>query len=1126
MSMLQKVVKSCFLIFFLVSPFSCTKDNKQPDPVDQKTPQPSTKNQNTATGNTSFKLLSPEESGVSFSNEINEDYVYNILTFEYLYNGGGVAIGDINNDGLADVYFSGTFVSNKLYLNKGNLKFEDITDKAGVASADGFKTGVTMADINADGWLDIFVCRTSKTDDGKKDNHVYINNHDLTFTESAAKFGLKDNSNSNHANFFDYDLDGDLDLYLLNHRLGFKDAVRLRLAQDTEGNLSRQTNPMTPFESDRIYRNDNGKFTDVSKAAGIENSAFGLSASISDINNDGYPDVYVANDYIEPDYVYINNGDGTFTDKYTEYIRHSSQNSMGSDLSDFNNDGLLDIIVLDMIADDDVRYKQLMNIMQLERYETLVKYGYGHQVARNVVQLNNGNGTFSEVGQLAGVSNTDWSWGAFFADFDNDGYKDVFIGNGYKRDVTDMDYMTYTRDSIEKSGGITKRRYPDINTFLDMIPSTKLQNYMFRNKGDLTFENVSDTWGFTQKTFSNGTAFADLDNDGDLDLVANNIEDPAFIYENQSAGNNYLQINLEGNKKNLLGIGTKVTVHLGDGSIQYQEMTTNRGFFSSSQAILHFGLGDKTTIEKLDIQWPDGKTQVIPNPAINQKLTVKYSDAGNTKLAAKAAPTPLFQNGDQVQFTHIENEFQDFNRERLIPHKLSRMGPHVAVGDVNGDQLEDFFIGNSMGNAPALFIQNTNGSFSKKEIEALEKDKFSEDMDALFFDADGDKDLDLYVVSGGGFKEAGNSIYQDRLYINDNGNFSKSQLPKIEASGSCVSAQDYDGDGDLDLFVGGRHVPGRYPTIPQSYILQNDSGKFTDVTDKVCAEFKNAGMITDIQWGDLDGDQKAEMIVSGEWMPITVYKNDGKKLRNISTQSGTANSNGWWNCLALEDFDKDGDLDIVSGNLGQNTRLKASETAPISIVYKDFDDNGAIEPIMTYTKNGRLYPFAGRDALTKQISKIKKNFPRYAKYGTATIEDIFTKKAIDSAQRLDAKTFQTTYFENNGKGNFTAKALPSETQMAPVTNLLSDDFNKDGNTDILLIGNHSGAEPETGVYDAFNGVLLLGDGKGGFTVAKNKDIGLWASHEARDIEKLQLANGSTLYLVANNNADLQVLVGK
>ncbi len=1122
MSILQNVTKSTLLILFLLSPFACSQEDTSSSTDTVPDPIPATSSNNT-TGNTSFKLLSPQESGISFSNEIKEDYAYNILTFEYLYNGGGVAVGDINNDGLEDIYFSGTFVSNKLYLNKGNLKFEDITEKAGVGSVEGFKTGVTMADINADGFLDIFVCRTSKEDDGKKDNHVYLNNGDLTFTESAAKLGLKDNANSNHANFFDYDLDGDLDLYLLNHRLGFKDAVRLRMTQDHSGKITRQTNPLTPFESDRIYRNDNGKFTDVSKAAGIDNSAFGLSATISDINKDGYPDIYVANDYIEPDYLYVNNGDGTFTDRQFEYLKHTSQNSMGSDLSDFNNDGLLDIIVLDMIADKDTRYKQLMNIMQLERYETLVQYGYGHQVARNVVQLNNGNGTFSEVGQLIGVSNTDWSWGAFFADFDNDGHKDVFIGNGYKRDVTDMDYMTYTRDSIERSGGINMKRYPDINTFLDMIPSTKLQNYMFRNNGNLSFQNVSDQWGLTQETFSNGTAFADLDNDGDLDLITNNIEDPAFVYENKSSGNNYIQIGLAGNKNNNDGIGAKVTLRFNDGTIQYQEMTRNRGFFSASQAILHFGLGTRSGVDKLEIQWPDGKTQLVQNPGINQKLTLKYADAGKTPLTADASASPIFQTESPIDFTHTENEFQDFNRERLIPHKLSRLGPHLAVGDINGDQLEDFFIGNSMGNPAAIFTQNANGDFSKKTIEALEKDKFNEDMDALFFDADGDNDLDLYVVSGGSFKGAFDPVYQDRLYMNDGGNFTKASLPKLTSSGSCVSAHDYDGDGDLDLFIGGRHVPGRYPTIPASYVLKNDGGKFSDVSNAVGAEFKNIGMVTDIQWADLDGDKKPEMVVSGEWMPITIFKNDGKKLKNITKNSGTANSNGWWNCLALEDFDKDGDLDIVSGNLGLNTRLKASAKNPIAIISKDFDNNGAIEPIMSYTKNGKLYPFPGRDALMKQIPKIKKNYPRYAMYGKATVEEIFTKDAVQSAQRLDAKTFYTSYFENNGKGNFTAKNFPMEAQMAPVNNLLAEDFNSDGHLDILMIGNKYGAEPETGVYDASSGTLLLGDGKGDFKAANNNEIGLWANKEARDIEAIKLANGKTVYLIANNNDALQML---
>ncbi len=1118
--------KITYLVLFslLFITFSCSSDSENEQKDQENNSQTSSAETTNNGGNTTFRLLTPNESGITFSNKINETYEYNILNFEYLYNGGGVAVGDINNDGLEDIYFTSTFNSNKLYLNRGNLQFEDITDKAGVASNDGFKTGVTMVDINADGFLDIFVCRTSKSDDGKKDNHVYINNGDLTFTESAAQLGLKDNSNSNHANFFDFDKDGDLDLYLLNHRLGFKDAVRLRLEQQADGRITRKTDPLTPFESDRLYRNDNGTFKDISQSAGIVNSAFGLSATISDINKDGFPDIYVANDYIEPDYLYINNGDGTFSDKYFEYIRHSSQNSMGSDLSDFNNDGLLDIIVLDMIAEDDERYKQLMNIMQLERYETLVKYGYGHQVARNVLQMNNGNGSFSEVGQLAGISNTDWSWGAFFADFDNDGLKDVFIGNGYKRDVTDMDYMTYTRDSIEKTGGINNTRYPDINTFLDMIPSTKLQNYMFKNNGDLTFQNVSDSWGLTQKTFSNGSAFADLDNDGDLDLIVNNIGDPAFVYENTTSGNNYLQIALEGPEKNPRGLGTKVTLHMQNGSIQYQELTVNRGFFSASQALLHFGLGTANSINKLTISWLDGKAQVIENPTINQKLIVKYTDAEKSANPLADTSTPLLKSSSRATFVHQENEFQDFNRERLLPHRLSRMGPHLAVGDINGDQLEDFFIGNAMGSSSALFLQTSNGQFVKKASAALEQDRFSEDIDAIFFDADNDGDLDLYVVSGGSLKEANSPIYQDRLYLNDGkANFTKASLPTLTSSGSCVSAHDYDGDGDLDLFVGGRHVPGRYPTPPQSYVLQNNGGQFTDVTNQVGKDFKNIGMVTDIQWGDINGDQKAEMIVSGEWMPITIFSVKDKVLKNISKKSATHQSNGWWNCINLADFDKDGDLDIVAGNLGLNTRFEASAEAPLSVIYKDFDNNGAIEPILSYTKDGILYPFAGRDALVKQIPKIKKNYPRYTDYSKASLEDIFSKSAVKDAKRLDAKMLQTAYFQNDGKGRFTIKALDTRAQIAPIMNLLSEDFDEDGHIDILLIGNNSGAETETGIYDAFNGLLLKGDGKGNFTPASNQSIGLWASEEARDIKNLQSADGKKIYLIANNNGALQVL---
>ncbi len=1118
---LQKSLSCAF--FIALSLLACNEP-------ENSTPATTSSTTSSVSASTTFRLLSPTESGIEFSNQINEDYVYNILNFEYLYNGGGVAVGDINNDGLPDLYFSGTFVSNRLYLNKGNLKFEDITQSAGVAAAEGFKTGVTMADINSDGHLDLFVCRTSKSDDGQKNNLVFINNGDLTFTESAQQYGLADNSNSNHANFFDYDLDGDLDLYLLNHRLGFKDAVRLRLVQDESGAITRQTNPMTEFESDRLYRNNgNGTFTDVSASAGIVNSAFGLSATVADLNMDGYPDVYVANDYIEPDYVYINNGDGTFTDRYFDYIRHSSQNSMGSDVNDFNNDGLPDIVVLDMIAEDHVRYKQLMNIMQLERYETLVKYGYGHQVARNVLQMNNGNGTFSEVGQLAGISNTDWSWGAFFADFDNDGFKDIYIGNGYKRDVTNLDYMTYTRDSIEKTGGINKKRFPDLNTFLDLIPSTKLQNYMFRNRGDMTFENVSDSWGLKEKTFSNGTAFGDFDGDGDLDLVVNNIDDPAFIYENQSTQKNYLQLTFKGGAKNTLGIGAKVRLEWDNGALQYQQLTANRGFFSASQPILHFGLGAQAQVDRVVVEWWDGKTQILENVKGGQKLEVDYKNATNASPSTEASAS-LFREDAQtlgLSYTHKENDFQDFNQERLLPHQLSQLGPQIATGDLNGDGREDCFVGGAAGSVGAIFLQNANGTFTAQAVSAFNADLGREDVDAVFFDADGDQDLDLYVVSGGKTFPANSPMYQDRLYLNDGqGNLSvaSDRLPKITASGSCVTAHDYDGDNDLDLFVGGRVTPGAYPVTPRSYVLQNNGGTFKDVTAEVASSFEKAGMITDIIWANIDSDPAEEMLVSGEWMGLRVYQFDGKILKDISQAAGFGDTEGWWNCLAVSDFDGDGDLDLVAGNLGLNTRLKASNENPLAIFAKDFDSNGAVDAIFAYHKNGSYYPFAGRDMMVKQISKVKKNYPRYAKYAKATMNEIFANMDLESAQKLVAHQLTTAYFENLGDGKFRQLALPTEVQLAPVKHILADDFNGDNKQDLLLVGNDYGAEPETGVYDAFNGLLLLGNGQGGFDVLPNAEHGFWASAEARDLARITLANGKVAYLVANNDGPLQAFV--
>ncbi len=1113
---IQYIAITVSFLLFLFS--SCTEDSNQT--VAPKTGQKTTIN----AGSGSFKRVLPKESGISFTNLIKEDYDYNIFNYEYLYNGGGVAVGDINNDGLPDLYFTATFSENKLYLNKGNFQFEDITLKAGVGATVGFKTGVTMADINNDGYLDIYVCRTSKTDDGKKNNHVFINNKDLTFTDRGAEMGLLDNMNSNHATFFDYDLDGDLDLYLLNHRLDFTLAVKVDLEQDALGNLKRKTEPISPFESDKLYRNDgNGKFYDVSLQAGINNSAFGLSATVADLNEDGYPDIYVANDYIEPDYVYINNKKGGFVDQYSSRIRHSSQNSMGADIADINNDGLPDIIVMDMIAEDPIRYKELMNVMQTKRYNTLVKYGYGHQVGRNVLQLNNGRGGFSEIGQIAGISNTDWSWGPLMVDLDNDGWKDIFIANGYRRDVTNLDYMNYTRDSIAKTGGITPKRFPSISEFMNIVPEKKIANYCFRNNGGWTFDNVGDAWGFGETTFSNGAAYGDLDADGDIDIIVNNIGDPAYIYQNNSANANYLQLEVTGPKKNNKGYGCEAILTTSDG-IQTQSLQASRGFFSASEPLMHFGLGN-STIEKLEIIWPGGNYQVINNPKPNQRLKVNYSNSkkgGPTKASSANLVAQNKKSG--LNFKHKENLFEDFDRERLLPSQLSKLGPHLAIADISGDGHQDIFVGGAVGQAGTFYTQNAAGTFKEKKSAVLNSDMATEDMGAVFFDADQDGDQDLYVVSGGAAMRVGNPAYQDRLYINDGkGNFSKSKsLPKVNAAGSQAVAMDYDSDGDQDLFIGARCLPGSYPTTPKSSLLQNDGkGNFVDVSEKDGKSITNLGMISDVVAVDLDGDKKMEIIIAGEWLPIGIYSWDGKNFIDKSSAFGMTDTEGWWNTIVPGDVDGDGDIDFIAGNLGTNTRLKTAPDQPLLMFAKDFDRNGQVDPIMAFTKNGKDYPFAGRDMMVSQLSFVKKNYPRYSKYAKATVTDIFGEKAVSEANKLEAKEFKSKLFLNDGAGNFKAVDLPIEAQISPI--MAAQIYNFDGKpgSEIFLSGNFSGAETETGVYDGFNGLILRYQNDN-WQVIEGKDSGFWIPGEGRSMEILNRGKSNPMILATQNNGEVLV----
>lgn len=1077
-----------------------------------------------------FQLLSPEETGVTFQNSIRENYDYNILTYEYLYNGGGVTVGDINNNGLPDLYFVSTFGRNRLYLNKGNFEFEDITDRAGVSAPGGFKTGATMVDINGNGLLDIYVSRTGKDDGPFKRNLLYINNGDLTFTEMAAEFGLDLADNSNHVNFFDMDGNGYLDVFVLNHPLEFSESANIRLRENLDGSLERLTSPRTDYDSDRLLRNVNGRFVDVSEQAGITNSTFGLSVIIADINMDGLPDIFVGNDFIEPDHLYINNGDGTFTDKAMEYFNAMSENSMGADIADFTNNGLPDIIVLDMLAEDHVRYKELSNIMKVSRRNLLMEYGYGFQYLRNVLQQNRGVNAdgkleFSEISRLAGVHATDWSWGALFADFDNDGWKDLYIANGYLRDVTDLDYTTYTRDSIERTGGLTRGRYPDINTYLDMIPTNPLSNYMFLNNGDLTFFNASSHWNMDQPSISSGSVYVDLNGDGNLDLVVSNINSPAFIKRNLGSDNNYLQVTLKGPGNNTRGIGAKAWATTGELK-QYLEMNGNRGFLSTNEHMFHFGLGTADEVDELLIVWPDNTYQIQRNITANQRIHIEYKPEGRYTYPILKSENRYFSEitgSTRVDFVHKENDFEDLNRERLLPHRLSRLGPALAVADVTGNGLEDIFIGGAEGQASALYLQQANGTFTRHGVTAFESDLMYEDVDASFIDINGNGLLDLIVLSGGYAHGVNNPLYNDRLYLNKgNGDFERStKLPNIPSCSGALLVHDFEGNGQAFIFTGGRALPLNYPLPPVSYILQNRGGELINVTSRVLPEFERLGMITTIKAADITGNGTDELIVTGEWMPIHVFSWTGERFEEITTELGLEKSHGWWNTLLIEDLTGDGKIEIVGGNLGLNARFKASHQQPLLMFADDFDNNGMIDPIMCYVKHGKIYPYPGRDLLLAQMPEWRRNFPRYRHYSNATIEEVLSPKQIENALKLEVYYLHSTiFFLKDGK--YDSRPLPNEAQVSIVLDIMSGDFNGNGNKDLLLVGNHLWPEPESAAYDASKGVLLLGNGDGSFDFMENRLHGFWASGEARKLMPINFAGGKRGFILANNDEAMKI----
>ncbi|RZV65476.1 MAG: RNA-binding protein [Flavobacteriaceae bacterium] len=1091
---------SCLFILLIISFFSCKENSEKSGELN---------NEGSDSSEYLLSLLPNEATNVHFFNSVVETYEANYLNYEFIYNGSGVAVGDLNNDGLEEIYFGGNSTDDKLYLNEGNFKFKDISSVLGLENLKGWTTGINMVDINADGLLDIYVCRSGPSKiNTERANKLFINKGDLEFVESARTFGLDKTTHSIQSAFFDHDRDGDLDMYLLNHPTpGFKPKKFTTHIEEVKSGK---------IQTDFFFENIDGNFVDKTREAGLTNFGYRHGIAVGDINQDHYPDIYISSDFDEPDFFYINNKDKTFTNVIDEQINHISMNSMGNEFADINNDGLLDICVVDMAPSNHFRSKAYMKSMNTTKFNALADNGFHYQYMQNTMHVNNGNGTFSEIAQLAGIATTDWSWAPLFFDIDLDGKKDLFISNGIKENFLYRDIQTEVNQKQ-----VELNRNLQLEELLNIVPSDITQNDLFQNNGNFKFNDVKNEWITPKKFNSNGAAYADLDNDGDLDLVLNNMQAEASIYENTVSreNSNYLKIILEGESGNTRAIGAKVTLETNEG-IQVQELHNARGYLSSVSYPLVFGTGKNESIIGVSVKWPDGKVSVMNNPEINQTISINPADARTLQAFDPDTLNQYFTEINPkdlgISYRHSENKFNDYSRQLLLPQKQSTLGPAQAVADVNGDGLEDIYIGGALGQSGELYLQQNNGKFRKVNMPSFLRDKNHEDQGALFFDADEDGDFDLYVTSGGYELQENDPLLQDRFYINNGqGNFTKSnRIPKMLSSTKAVKPIDFDKDGDLDLVIGGRVIPGKYPLAPNSYLLQNDQGTFQDVTDSIAPELRTIGMVSDMEISDNDNDGDDDILVVGPWMPITILTNNNSRFIKAEIPE-FEKTEGWYYSVASADFDKDGDLDYVIGNIGMNNKFHPSTDKPLHIFSTDFDSNGSYDIALSKKYNGQLVPTRGKECSSEQTPFLNDKIATYKEFASLNIESIYGNDKIANSNHLVLYNFNSVYVENLGNNNFIIHELPIEAQIGPTLDFEIFDVNKDGYLDIVGVGNIYDAEVETVRYDASKGYVLLGSKNGTFTSSNNS--GFNVNKDMRAISNVRIGEKPHLFVVSNNS---------